>query len=120
PQSYRFGPVVPLEDRTVPSTFRTPWPQAESLSLSFVPDGTQTPIGASALATSLSDAGTSAEWKREILRAFQTWAVHANINIGLRSDSGAALGTVGAVQGDHRFGDVRIAATGMDPDVLAA
>jgi hypothetical protein len=120
PRHFRLGPVSPLEDRSLPSGFSTPWPDANSLTLSFVPDGTQTPIGASTLATSLSDLGPAAVWKREILRAFQTWALHANIDIGLTADSGHPIGNIGAVQGDPRFGDIRIAATALDAGTVAA
>ncbi|MDY3561797.1 hypothetical protein R5W23_003225 [Gemmata sp. JC673] len=109
-----------LEDRALPSTFGVPWADPEHLTLSFVNDGTRTSLGASSLAQLLGSSSTSAEWKREILRAFQTWAVNANINIGLVSDGGQALGAVGAVQGDTRFGDIRIAAAGLSPDVLAS
>ena len=42
--------------------------------------------------------------------AFQTWAVQTNLNIGLVADGGQPLGTNGAVQGDARFGDIRVAA----------
>lgn len=110
----------PLEDRSLPSTFGVPWADAEHLTISFVADGTSTPLGTSTLAQVLNSAGTSAQWKREILRAFQTWAVHANINIGLVADGGQALGSVGAVQSDTRFGDIRIAAALLSPDVLAS
>src|SRR5690606_14970847 len=51
---------------------------------------------------------------------FQTWAMHANINIGLVGDGGQALGSVGAVQGDARFGDFRIAAALLSPELLGS
>ena len=107
-----LGTVECLEDRSVPSAFGTAWPDAEHVTLSFTPDGTPTAFGASTLAAVLRQAGTDAAWQREILRAFQTWAVHANINIGLVADGGQALGAPGAVQGDARFGDIRVAAAG--------
>src|SRR5262245_11237050 len=117
----RFGAQFEaLEDRSLPSTFGVPWADPEHLTLSFVGDNTQTPLGASNLNQLLASAGTSAQWKVELLRAFQTWAAHANINIGLVADGGQALGSVGAVQGDSRFGDIRIAAAKLSPDVLAS
>src|SRR5262249_21698915 len=61
----------------------------------------------------------TSSWQRDILLAFQTWAVNANINIGLVSDSGLPLGTTGAPKGDARFGDIRIAAEPLSPGVLA-
>ncbi|VTR95745.1 peptidase m10a and m12b matrixin and adamalysin : Matrixin OS=Singulisphaera acidiphila (strain ATCC BAA-1392 / DSM 18658 / VKM B-2454 / MOB10) GN=Sinac_4791 PE=4 SV=1: Peptidase_M10 [Gemmata massiliana] len=109
-----------LEDRSLPTTFGVPWADPEHLTFSFVPDGAQTPLGTNSLSQLLNSAGTSPQWKLEILRAFQTWAVNANINIGLVTDGGQVLGAVGAVQGDTRFGDIRIAAAGLSPDVLAS
>ncbi len=109
-----------LEDRALPTSFGVPWADPEHLTLSFVADGTQTPLGTSSLTQVLTSAGTSAAWKMEALRAFQTWAANANINIGLVADGGQALGIVGAVQGDARFGDIRVAAAGLSPDVLAS
>ncbi len=95
--------VEELEPREVPATFGTPWPDGEHLTLSFAPDGTA--IGS---APSDSFAALGPDARLAVLRAFQAWAVHANVNVGLVSDSGAAFGTGGAVQGDPRFGDVRV------------
>jgi hypothetical protein len=105
--------VEALEARDVPVTFGTPWPDGQHLTLSFAPDGT--PIGGSASNFASLDPAA----KLEVLRAFQAWAVRANVNIGLVSDSGAAFGTGGAVQGDSRFGDVRVGGRTLAPDVLA-
>ena len=52
----------------------------------------------------------STAWKTEILRAFQTWAIETNINIGVVPDGGQAMGIAGLAQGDDRFGDIRIGA----------
>src|SRR5207249_653277 len=41
------------------------------------------------------------------------------INVGLVADGGAPVGGPGAIQGDLRFGDIRIAAHPMAPDVLS-
>ena len=106
-----------LEDRALPTVFGVPWADPEHLTFSFVADGTQTPLGTSSLTQVLTSAGTSAAWKMEVLRAFQTWAANANINIGLVADGGQALGIVGAVQGDARFGDIRVAAAGLSPEI---
>src|SRR4029077_12768063 len=48
-----------------------------------------------------------------------TWSVEANINGGLVSDSGQALGVAGQPQHDARFGDIRIGAQPMDPGTLS-
>ena len=58
-------------------------------------------------------------WQQTILQAFQTWAVNANINIGVVPDGGQPLGVAGDPQHDPRFGDIRIAAQPMDPGTLA-
>ncbi|MCI0700904.1 MAG: matrixin family metalloprotease [Planctomycetia bacterium] len=109
-----------LEDRTLPTTFGIPWADPEHLTLSFVADGTQTPIGTSSLSAELAQAGSSAAWQQEILRGFQTWAMQTNIDIGLVADGGQALGTIGAVQSDSRFGDIRIAAAPLSAESLAS
>src|SRR4051812_29787369 len=98
-----------LEDRTMPSIFGNPWPDGQHITLSFAPDGTGISGGASALTQTLSPMGTTAA-KTEILRAIQTWAVNANVNVGLVADNGADFGVGGAFQGDPRFGDIRVGA----------
>src|SRR5439155_12200504 len=80
------------------------------LTLSFAPDSTLGGISASNLFQTLNAVAPTSTWEREILRAFQTWAVNGNINIAVVPDGGQPLGSAGAVQGDSRFGDIRIAA----------
>jgi hypothetical protein len=97
-----------LEDRLTPTTGIS-WYDAGKLTLSFVPDGADTGGGThSSLSTLLGS--NAAAWKREILRAYQTWAAATNLNVGLVADSGLALGAAGLPQMDPRFGDIRIAA----------
>ena len=117
---YRLNQVEALEDRCMPSTFGVPWADPNHLTLSFTADGTSTPIGTNSLTHTMAGAGTTATWQREILRAFQTWAAQTNLNIGLVADGGQALGSLGAVQGDGRFGDIRVAAAPLSPDTLAS
>ena len=62
--------------------------------------------------------GTTSAWRYEILRAFQTWAVNANINIAL-SPMGTGTGYGRGCQGDARFGDIRIGAAALSPDLVA-
>src|SRR5262245_36951808 len=108
-----------LESRLTPATFNVPWPEAASLSLSFAPDGTAAAGQTSALFQALDGQEPTATWKLEILRAFQTWAVEANLNVGVVADGGQPFGTLGLKQGDPRFGDVRIGALPLGKDVLA-
>src|SRR5207244_10766047 len=115
------APARPLlleqfEDRVVPATFNVPWPDATSLTLSFAPDGTGAAGQASALFRALGARIPTAAWQEEVLRAFQTWAVAANINVGVVPDGGQPFGSLGLKQGDPRFGDIRIGAFRMAGD----
>src|SRR5438094_3105887 len=103
--------VEQLEDGLALAIVVTPWPDPGHLSLSFAPDGTLGGISASNLFQALNAVAPTSTWELQILRAFQTWAVNANINIAVVPDGGQSLGIGGAVQGDSRFGDIRIAAT---------
>jgi hypothetical protein len=112
-----------LEDRLAPATFGIPWPDAQHLTLSFVRDGTTGGLSPSNLFQDLNSLSPTATWQREILRAFQTWAINGSANIALVADGGQAMGSPGAIQGDSRFGDIRIAAastaSAIDPSDLA-
>src|SRR4051794_2216252 len=108
-----------LEDRSVPATFGVPWSDPSHLTLSFVPDGTAIAGHTSSLSQRLGAVEPSTVWEGDILRAFQTWAVNANINIGLVADGGQALGVAGASQHDPRFGDIRVGAQPMAADALS-
>jgi hypothetical protein len=61
----------------------------------------------------------AADWQAEILSAFQAWAVNAHINFGVKPDDGEPLGVPGPDQEDPRFGDVRIGAVPLSPEVLS-
>jgi hypothetical protein len=110
-----------LEHRLVPAMFGVPWADARHLTLSFVPDGTSVDgVGSTLFGTMQADTGLSpAAWQAQILKAVETWAQNANVNVGVVSDSGDPLGAPGATQGDPRFGDIRIAARPLSDNVLA-
>jgi hypothetical protein len=108
-----------LEDRAVPANFGVPWSDPTHLTLSFVPDGTVIAGHTSTLFQSLDTQMPQSTWQTAILQAFQTWAVAANINIGLVADDGAPFGTPGPSQHDPRFGDIRVGAQLMAPDSLS-
>lgn len=106
-----------LEDRTVPADFGNPWLDSMHVTLSFAPDGTDIVGAPSDLSTHLAALSPSA--RLDILRAFQSWVVHANLNVGLVADGGQSFTTGGAIQGDARFGDIRIGGRALHNDVLA-
>jgi Matrixin len=108
-----------LEDRLTPSIFGQAWPDPGHLTLSFVPDGTNAGGAPSGLFNLLNSRDSTANWETAVLRAFQTWAVNTNVNVGVVNDNGLALGTTGAVQGDSRFGDVRIASQVLAPTAVS-
>jgi hypothetical protein len=108
-----------LEDRLTPSFAGSPWPDPGHLTLSFAPDGTDAGGTPSGLFQKLNAAAPAANWEMEILRAFQSWAVNSNVNIGVVPDGGQPLGTTGAVEGDPRFGDIRIASKSLAPSAVS-
>ena len=111
--------VERVEDRTVPANFGLPW-LSSNVTVSCVPDGTPVDGVKSTLHATLAANGLSpAVWQGEILRAFQTWAAVGNLNFGVVGDGGQAVGTAGRLQGDTRFGDIRISARPLDQTVLA-
>lgn len=110
--------VESLEDRTVPTAIGSPWPNPGALTLSFAADGTPVGDGASNAAAAFGNISPDV-WKREVLRAFQTWAVQTNANVAVVADGGQPFGTPGQAQGDFRFGDVRVGAIPLSNDSLA-
>src|SRR4051794_28036423 len=93
-------PLEQLEDRTVPAAFNVPWPDAPELTLSFAPDGTDAGGQPSALFRSPNARIPTHAWQEAILRAFQTWAIAADVNVGVVADGGQPFGTLGLKQGD--------------------
>lgn len=111
--------VEHLESRLTPTTRGVPWPAPQHLTLSFVPDGTDVGGAPSNLFQTMNAQAPTSTWETAILKAFQTWAATANIDISVVADGGEPLGTTGAPQGDPRFGDIRIAARPGTNDVAA-
>lgn len=116
----------PLERRDQPSVFGVPWANAQNLTLSFANDGVQvapyqlvTQPQLSQLFSKLNGTMSTAAWQFEILKAFQTWAAPANINIGLVPDNGAAFGPEGADFGLAPGGELRLGAMGLSGEVAA-
>lgn len=108
-----------LEDRLTPATFGIPLIDPMHTTISFVPDGTDVGGTPSNLFQTLNQTSTTTTWQRDILRAAQTWSSLVNINIGVVSDDGSALGTQDPISGSKPFGVIRIAAKPMASNVLA-
>lgn len=108
-----------LERRDVPATWGIPWPEAQHLTLSFAPDGTQVDGQSSQLFGKLDGQLGAGSWESTILGAFQAWAVNSNINVGEVADGGQPFGTAGPPQGDPRFGDIRVSAIPLPAGVAA-
>ncbi|QDS97670.1 hypothetical protein HG15A2_09340 [Adhaeretor mobilis] len=89
------------------------------LTLSFASDGTDVAGQPSALAATFDSIAPSADWQDAILRAFQTWAIETNADVGVVSENGDPFGAPGLTQRDDRFGDIRIGAIAMSPEVGA-
>lgn len=86
-----------------------------SLTYSFAPDGTVVGNNISSLESTFDDIAPRNQWQDAVAKAIQTWAAHANINIGLVQDNGAPSGVYGPTRGNEQFGDVRI--TGFEYSV---
>lgn len=91
---------------------------ASELTLSFVPDGTDVAGQTSGLFAD-RELQQIPGWQDIVTRAFQTWADLVHVPVRVVADSGDRLGTLGAVQGDSRFGDVRIAGVPLPSDTFA-
>lgn len=87
------------------------------LTLSFAADGVNVAGQANALTAKFNAIAPQSVWEDAILQAFQTWAVRTNADIGIVPDGGQPFGSAGATRGDSRFGDIRIAAIAMDPQI---
>ena len=94
-----------LEDRCVPATFGNAWPDALHLTLSFAPDGSLIGSNSSNLFATLDAQAARVVWEREVLRAFQAWAVNANINIGLVLGLAQFATTFGVTSAYVRYAD---------------
>ncbi len=110
-----------LEDRHTPAQFGTPWADPMHLTLSFAPDGTPAVGGAVSELTAALDAQMPrAAWQGAILRAVQTWAEAAGVNVGVTTDGGQVFGATGPAQGDPRFGDIRVGGLPMAYELAEA
>ena len=100
--------VESLEVRSLLTTYGLPWADPRSLSISFPGEGT--PIGGTGnnIRQTLDTVAARGAWQKAALKAFQTWAEVANINVGLVGDRSDAFGAAGLASNDPRFGEFRI------------
>ncbi len=106
----KFKPAVEeLEQRLVCYALSgTAWADPV-ITVSYMPDETPTPFGASHLFRHLRFIdGGPARWQGEVQRAFSTWEAAAGVHFAFVADDGTPEGAAGAEQGDPRFGDIRI------------
>ncbi|PAY20394.1 hypothetical protein CKO51_06030 [Rhodopirellula sp. SM50] len=99
-----------LEDRRMLAVFGNVWPNPRDLTVSFPADGVQIGSQQNDINALLDTVAQRDQWQELALRAYQTWAVHADINVGLRNDYNNAFGVPGMLVGDPRFGEFRIGA----------
>ncbi|MGB7347075.1 MAG: hypothetical protein WBD20_22820, partial [Pirellulaceae bacterium] len=102
--------IESLESRRLLVAFGTPWPDARELSISFPADGVAVGEYQNDIRQTLDQVADRTEWQELALRAYQTWAIHADINIGLRHDYDVRFGAPGLATNDPRFGEFRIGA----------
>lgn len=107
-----------LESRCVPATFGIPWSNPSHITVSFAPDGVDIYGKTNVVNQSLGTSDTN--WKSTLLEAFQIWSSQTNINFTVVNESGNHdFGVDGSVASDPRFGDIRIGAVPLSPEVLA-
>lgn len=92
------------------ATFGTPWPDARSLSVSFPTDDAAIGAYSNDIRQRFDQVADRREWQEAVLKAFQSWSIHANFNVGLVPDRGDSFGAIGLPFGDPRFGEIRVGA----------
>src|SRR5690606_11816346 len=106
-------------ERGLMTTAGLPWPDATHLTLSFATDGASVGGVASNLQQSLGARSSADAWRTTLARAFQSWAVLGEINVGLVADDGQPVGLPGPLQGRAGAGDLRVSARPLSSNVLA-
>ncbi len=115
------GAFTPLYSKRDDSTYFGigPWDRGDQLTISFADDGTKILNQESKLYESFGWMLNAEQLQARVIRAFQVWARTTNLNVGQVDDSGVEFGVAGLRQNDVRFGDIRIGAIDMAPDVFA-
>ena len=112
--------IETLERRELLDGAGTLLSESPDLTLSFAADGVDVGGKQNQLNSFMESQFSDANWKETILRAFQTWAVNTNANLGVVDEEGThAFGAEGSRLRDPRFGDIRIGARPLADNVLA-
>ena len=115
--------VEGLESRVVLySASGNAWPNPQLITISFMPDGTQTRgrrTPATCSRPSTASPSLAGKWQSVILQAAQVWAQQTNINFAVVPDDGAPQGSGADQQGDPEFGDIRIGGFNFGSSTLA-
>ena len=89
-----------LESRLVPySVSGNAWLNPQTITISFVPDGTTVStsgsnlVGSNLFASFDSNPRLAGQWQTQILKAAQVWAQQTNINFVVVPDNGAPSGS---------------------------
>lgn len=107
-RSFRPLNLEQLENRSLFHSEEVSFLGFGSLTYSYAPDGTVVGNHESSLGSVFDNVASRLQWQEAIAKAIQTWAVHANINIGLIQDNGAPSGVYGPTRGNEQYGDIRI------------
>ena len=128
---FRPPQLEKLEDRCTPAVFGSPWEDPSHVTVSFAPDGAKLlpaffdnftmPLNgrSSKLFAGMNAQMSQAVWQGEILRALQAWATETGTLLSVVGDGGDNLGIDGTMQGDSRFGDIRIFGADLSTDAIA-
>ncbi len=108
-----------LEDRLTPSSLGQPWPNPGHLTLSFANDGTLINGAPSCLVQTLNRLAPTSQWQQTVLKAVQAWVPTTNVNFSVVGDGGQPFGSDGSVQGDSRFGDIRVGMASLPANLVA-
>ena len=96
------------------------WPNPQTVTISFMPDGTNLGSATSNLqATFNANPNLVGRWQGQILQAAQLWAQQTNLNFVVVPDDGAPSGSGPDQQGDPNHGDIRIGGYNFGTATLA-